>query len=1857
MKKQKPIKHALPTLAIPEASGDAIAVIGIGCIFPDANSPEKYWKNIINRHCAIKEIPKDRWDVDLYYRLDRNKSFMSYSKICAPVKGFEKDPIKFRIPPVSAPFIERIQFLMLEVVHQALEDAGYLKKDFPRERTAVYVGANGKGDMKALYDIRTYWPKFANSFESVNEFDKLPKNLKSTILRQAEIIFKQGMPELSEDTCGGIFESIVASRINNCFNLGGTSLVVDAACASSLAALDMGVKGLRDRQFDLVLAGGVDGNLNIDAFIFFSSLGALSAKGSFPFDERADGFVLGEGAGVVLLKRLDEAMRDSDKIYAIIRSMGTSSDGRAKGITAPDVAGQIRALERAYEKVIFMPDTISLIEAHGTGTWSGDAVEIASLTGFLNRCSKNKRFIGLGSVKSMIGHLKSASGMAGIIKVALALYHKVLPPTINCEYPRKDIDWKNSPFYLITESSSWSTGNLPKRAAVNSFGFGGINYHAVLEEAPSCNKTLVGMIGQDKVGAEFPAQLLIFRAATRGGLLELIKKTKKEVVQSGSSDLGYIAANLLGLTSTSGPILVIVAINADDFISHLDKASKLLLDESRSELFLVQGIYFSERPLGPKEKVAFLFPGSGAQYLHMAGDLPVYFPFMEEIFRKVDSVSSKYIGNSIFPILIPEKNSPAEAKNKLADCLMRSNYHHPLILAFEAGIYELLLRAGIHPDLLAGHSLGEYCALYAAGVFDLETVIDVTTIRGHGIANRCFEDGAMASIGLPSEELSDILKNIPGFVSIANKNCPAQTVISGDLKVLKKIILNLEKKGVLCKLLPVRCAYHTSLLAPCIKPFREFLKTLKIKQPLIPVQSNLSGKFYRMDNNFTANLPDILVNHMVKPVEFISNILSLYKNGARLFIEVGPGSTLSSFVDNILVDYPHWTVQTNLPNRPATLQLLHALAFCIAKGLPVDLNGIISQGRRQAFRSLPKGTNQLSSAVKLTTAILPDPEIITEEISTENTIDDKIKDQIIQLISRKTGYPIDVINIDLDVEAELGLDSIKQVEIIREVTQALNISFGEDLKSQRYKITTIRKLIKACKSLLSKKAIAGQPEFFVNDGAHNHMSGDGWRTNCHRWVSEKVQVPLIANNNGRMLKNRRVLFLAGKDNSGCLLKKYLVEAGATVFVFLPTDKLDSLPADFDLVLNFWSFQEDDIFALEEIKKWWIQMEQRATHLLQIGKRLASSLRINKNKKGFWVEVTSLGGELGEGIINSLPARAGIGLGIMRCLAQEFTGRLEVLCLDFDLQEMGERIEEALFNELKYYSGHSEIGYIGGKRLEIRWKMEDFYNLQSKISLNAQSVVLAIGGAKGITASICRELAEQSHAQFIIAGRSSVRIDNNIQINEPITFDKARSKLIDELRNKNKPIIPAEITRLAWKRVWQQERLWNMRNLSKISENVTYSQCDITDIKSVRQLISQVQNKYGRIDLVIQGVSDLIEKSTEDINSFEFIENMKSKALGTACLLDALSSIEVGAFINLSSVAGRWGNMGQSSYAAGHEVAAILVAGARAKRSGSWINIFFGPWLNVGMIRMGEVMERLRVQGSDFITEKTGSGFFVKELLRGSSRNVAFCGERSVRTLSVQAANLPGQICDILKENPRQKEIQRLLGYDCRFVLAQVQISFVKDILEADKKRLLNEQLSFEEKKRFYSFAHPKRRLEWLAGRIAAKAATRMYFTTDVFPVTAIKIQGLSNVSPRIVIDGADSSVLIPFISISHSKDLAVAVAAQHSGIGIDAQEVTESIIEIAEEFSQPKEYKLINDCVDLSQSLVLTIIWAIKEASRKAVGPHLCTMKELIIKKAKAVGDYIVCELYHLNTGYIKSVGFNSNGYVYAVSMLLDRKD
>jgi 3-oxoacyl-(acyl-carrier-protein) synthase/malonyl CoA-acyl carrier protein transacylase/NAD(P)-dependent dehydrogenase (short-subunit alcohol dehydrogenase family)/phosphopantetheinyl transferase (holo-ACP synthase)/acyl carrier protein len=1652
--------------------------------------------------------------------------------------------------------------------------------------------------------------------------------MQEAMILQAEEVFKQGMPGLSEDTCAGVFGSIFASRINNCFDFGGTSMVVDAACASSLAAVDLAIKGLRDRQFDLVLAGGVDGCLNISSYIFFSSLGAISAKGSFPFDERADGFVLGEGAGMILLKRMEDAVRDGDKIHALIRGVGTSSDGRAKGITTPDIKGQVRALERAYKKVSFSPNTISLVEAHGTATWIGDEVELASLNKFFNKHSARKQSIGVGSVKSMIGHLKSASGMAGIIKVSQALRHKILPPTINCQQPRKDFDWKNSPFYLIDKARPWDSGSSVRRAAVDSFGFGGINYHAILEEAPSKEYFNLGMIKHEKRAAALPADIFIFSAPTRKKLIERIAKTQSQLAQSHFAGVQDIDDK--SFKASNGPILTIVAVNKEELIRLLDKAAVLLSDESRSEFFMMQGIYFSEKPLMPKEKIAFLFPGSGAQYLNMGVDLPVYFPFIKDVFNKIDEVSRKHTGASILSVLVAEQNDLKENRFALEKRLIRSDYNHPAMMAIEVAILQTLIRAGLKPDMVAGHSLGEYFALYAAGVFDLDAVIDLITIRGEGIVKYCFENGAMASIGLGAEDLHDVLRQTPGVVAIANKNCPAQTVISGEVKAVKHVVDSLEKQDIFCRQLPVISAYHTSLLDPCVKPFRKFLKTFKINLPKIPVQCNLTGQFYKVDHEFTAKLPEILATHMVRPVEFINNILSMYEDGARLFIEVGPRSTLSSFVDNILGDKPHWTAQTNMPNRSPAVGLLHCLALCIAKGVEIDLSGIMSYGGMRACCEADDETDNLSEIDKPKDYSYP--------------VDPELTNLVVNLIALKTGYPEEVIDIDLDVEAELGLDSIKQVTIIRTVAKTLNIDFGTDMHSQRYKITTPRKLIHTCASLLAAKVDVEPGEEEIYKKALFDHKEDKWGTDCYRWVSEKVATPLRTALNKDKLAGKHVLLLGSNKKFTWVLKKYLVAAQAKVSVRMVDEIKKEPPFDFDLVLNSSSYKENDLEVFEKSDQWWQKVKDRACGILMIAKNLARLLRNNNNKQAVWIEMTSLGGEL-NGAQTSISSRAGLGLGLMRCLVQEFAPKLRTLIVDFDPKQSDKYVAQAICNELKHETGHAEIGYIAEKRFEIRWSRKSADKKQGKLKLNEKSVVLAIGGARGITASICLEIAKKNHMNIIVVGKSKVPLKNHDQIEEPIDFEQARLALLEDFRKQKRRIVPTQINKLAWDQVWQSERLWNMKCLNK-SANVVYRQCDITNASSVDLLIKEVKKKYSKLDLVINGASGLIEKSTEDITCEEFIDNMKVKALGTACLINALVKIPVDAFINFSSVAGRWGNKGQSSYAAGHEVAAILVSAMRRQNAGRWINVFFGPWLNVGMIRMGDVVDRLKQKGSDFITNETGKAFFMQELLGTSNCNVAFCGKKSIRT----QINRQEEICGLFLDNTHYQKMANLLGYKKDLFISQVSIKGLKEAPKHKEKDIIEKYLSNQESKRYYGFKHAKKRLEWLAGRLAAKEAAHRYFKNDGIEKSAIRICNLPDGCPQIVIKKLDAKADIPHLSISHNRGIAVALVGGDAGIAIDIQEINPSIVDISDAFSSNSESQMLLDATAFALAEALTVGWAVKEASRKAVGVDKCTMKEALIKEVKVLEDCIICKVHNDNIGWVKSIAVKCNNYINAIS-------
>ncbi|MCJ7773572.1 MAG: polyketide-type polyunsaturated fatty acid synthase PfaA, partial [Desulfobacterales bacterium] len=455
-----------------------IAIIGVGCLFPKAEGLKNYWRLLFHGVDGITDIPDTHWSPEEYFDQDPKTPDHTYCKRGGFLSPVSFDPSEFGIPPSSLEATDTSQILGLVAAKMALEDSGYGEngRSFDREKTSVILGVTGTQELVIPLSARLGFPKWRKALLDSGLSHEKTEEIVSSI--------SSSYVGWQENSFPGLLGNVVAGRICNRLDLGGTTCVIDAACASSMSAIYLSLLELSTGRSNMVITGGVDTLNDIFMYMCFSKTHTLSPTGDArPFSKDADGTVLGEGVGLIVLKRLDEAERDKDKIYAVIKSIGTSSDGKSQSIYAPSLEGQVKALQRAYETAAIDPATIELIEAHGTGTRVGDMTEFKALQRFFSNSNKNISHCALGSVKSMIGHTKSAAGAAGLIKSALSLHHKVLPPTLKAHEPDPNLGIDQSPFYLNTDTRPWfSSKEYPRRCGVSAFGFGGSNFHVILEE-------------------------------------------------------------------------------------------------------------------------------------------------------------------------------------------------------------------------------------------------------------------------------------------------------------------------------------------------------------------------------------------------------------------------------------------------------------------------------------------------------------------------------------------------------------------------------------------------------------------------------------------------------------------------------------------------------------------------------------------------------------------------------------------------------------------------------------------------------------------------------------------------------------------------------------------------------------------------------------------------------------------------------------------------------------------------------------------------------------------------------------------------------------------------------------------------------------------------------------------------------------------------------------------------------------------------------------------------------------------------------------------------------------------------------
>src|SRR5438270_2281831 len=425
----------------------AIAIVGAGAILPDAPNVPAFWKNIQKGRYSVSEVDPDRWDPKLYYDADPKAPDKSYSKIGGWVREYTWEPMRWHlaVPPRVVDAMDGAQKWAIACTREALEDYGYPKRPLDADRTAVILGNAMAGEKHYLTALRIYFPEYARELEASAHFAALPEDIRREITRELHERMDKHLPEVTEDSMPGELANCIAGRIANIFNFHGPNYVCDAACASAMAAISSAMEGLIEHHFDVAITGGIDRNMGAPTFVKFCKIGALSATGTRPYAQDADGFVMAEGAAMFLMKRLSDAEKDGDKIYAVIRGMGASSDGKGKGITAPNPLGQKLAIERAWQIAGIPPETVSYIEGHGTSTRVGDVVEVQSMADVLRESHLPAKSVAIGSVKSNFGHLKGAAGAAGLLKATLALHHKVLPASVYCEHANLAIAFPHPP--------------------------------------------------------------------------------------------------------------------------------------------------------------------------------------------------------------------------------------------------------------------------------------------------------------------------------------------------------------------------------------------------------------------------------------------------------------------------------------------------------------------------------------------------------------------------------------------------------------------------------------------------------------------------------------------------------------------------------------------------------------------------------------------------------------------------------------------------------------------------------------------------------------------------------------------------------------------------------------------------------------------------------------------------------------------------------------------------------------------------------------------------------------------------------------------------------------------------------------------------------------------------------------------------------------------------------------------------------------------------------------------------------------------------------------------------------------------
>jgi malonyl CoA-acyl carrier protein transacylase len=865
---------------------EPIAIIGIGCRFPGSDSPEGFWQILCNGVDAISEVPPERWDIDALYCPEPatpGKMNTRHGGFLKQVDRFDAD--FFGISPREAERIDPQQRLVLEVAWEALENAGVVPASLSGSLTGVFIGIGN-------YDYGLLIPK-------------------------------RGVARIDAYDGTGSTLGVAANRLSYLLDLRGPSLIVETACSSSLVAIHLACRSLQNAESDLCLVGGVNLMLSPEQSIIYSQARMMSSDGRCKtFDASADGYVRGEGCGVVVLKRLSDALRDENKVLGVIRGTAVNQDGLSNGLTAPNGPSQQAVIRQALKNAGVTPAQISYVEAHGTGTSLGDPIEFKSLKAVLMEGREPERTCWLGSVKTNIGHLEAASGIAGVIKVVLSLQHQKIPPHLHLKQLNPYISLEETTFCIPTECQLWSSGKERRLAGVSAFGFGGTNCHVILEEAP-----LTAAVASEN---EREVNLLTLSAKSDNALKNLAQSYVDFLASHPEVSLADVCFTANTGRSHFNHRLAVVAESA---VQLQEALSNLLTD--RETAGLVSGQVSSKK----RPKIAFLFTGQGSQYIDMGRQLYETQPTFRQTLDRCDEILRAYLEKPLLSVLYPQAGETSP--------LDETAYTQPALFALEYALVQLWKSWGIEPTAVMGHSVGEYVAATVAGVLSLEDGLKLIAIRSR-LMQSLPPGGEMVAVLTSEASLREIIELHKNKVAIAAYNGPQSTVISGEAQTVRSIATQLEAAGIKTKKLQTSHAFHSPLMELILAEFHEMANQVTYAAPHIDLISNVTGERQTAE----AITPEYWCQHLRSPVQFAESIKTLHSSGYEVFVEIGPKPTLLGMGRNCLSEEVGVWLPSLRPGPSDWQQMLQSLSELYVRGTNVDWSGFDRDYLRQRI-SLP----------------------------------------------------------------------------------------------------------------------------------------------------------------------------------------------------------------------------------------------------------------------------------------------------------------------------------------------------------------------------------------------------------------------------------------------------------------------------------------------------------------------------------------------------------------------------------------------------------------------------------------------------------------------------------------------------------------------------------------------------------------------------------------------------------------------------------------------------------------------------------------------------------------------------------------